>query len=83
MHQVRIEMEFSTGRRLAEVAAALRDLEGVRLLRTPRLGETVALVTVDSTDPDYVEIVRELCWEFDPAAVQRAIEVEGSEQLSA
>lgn len=75
MCQVTLGMELSNGPVVPLVAAAVKSIDGARLMRVPAIAPLFVEITIDTEDPDVVEIVRELCWDVDPAAAQQGVTV--------
>ncbi len=70
MHRVTLTMELSGEDAYVAVEQALSAMDSVTLARLP---QHQILVTIDTDDPDLVDIVREIAWEYDPAAVQQSL----------
>jgi hypothetical protein len=66
-------MELSSDDAYVSVAQALEAMPNVTLSREPGEGGAHITVTIDTDDPDLVDIVREIAWEYDPAAVQHSL----------
>ena len=66
-----LHLQMSSDDAFAIVAMALDTMSDVQV-EVPRWdAERMLQVTVEAEDPDVVDIVRALTWEFDPLAVQR------------
>ncbi|MEO6605746.1 MAG: hypothetical protein ABIN55_09040 [Aeromicrobium sp.] len=65
-----LTMELSSDDAFTAVELALTAMANVSLKRLP--GRNVD-VRIDTDDPDLVDIVREIAWEYDPAAVQHSL----------
>ncbi len=72
MHRVTLTMELSGDNAYVAVEQALSAMANVTLARLP---EHQITVTIETDDPDLVDIVREIAWEYDPAAVQQSLEL--------
>lgn len=72
MHRVTLTMELSGDDAYFAVEQALSAIANVTLTRLP---EHQISVTIETDDPDLVDIVREIAWEYDPAAVQHSLEL--------
>lgn len=72
MHRVTLTMELSGADAYIAVEQALSAMANVTLARLP---ERQLVVTIETDDPDLVDIVREIAWEYDPAAVQQSLEL--------
>lgn len=70
MHRVTLTMELSSDDAFTAVELALTAMTNVSLKRLP--GRKID-VTMETDDPDLVDIVREIAWEYDPAAVQHSL----------
>ena len=70
MHRVTLTMELSSDGAYIAVEQALSAMANVSLAR--HAGCEID-VMIDTDDPDLVEIVREIAWEYDPAAVQHSL----------
>ena len=73
MHQVVIDMEMSSVAALTTVAAALSSMDHVTLENPASTQGCHLLVVIQTDDPDMVDIVREIAWEYDPGAVQHSL----------
>lgn len=73
MHQVVLNMEMSSSDAYAVVTDALRAIPQVTLESPPWSQGCHLTVTIETDDPDVVDIVREVAWEYDPAAVQHSL----------
>ena len=72
MHRVTLTMELSSADAYVAVEQALSAMANVTLVRLP---DHQISVTIETDDPDLVDIVREIAWEYDPAAVQQSLEL--------
>lgn len=72
MHRVTLTMELSSPDAYVAVEQALSAMDNVTLARLQ--GRQIS-VTIETDDPDQVDIVREIAWEYDPAAVQQSLEL--------
>ncbi len=70
MHQVTLTMELSNDDAYVAVEQALSAMSNVTLKRLPRRQLDVV---IETDDPDLVDIVREITWEYDPGAVQQSL----------
>ncbi len=70
MHRVTLTMELSGEDAYTAVEQALSAMDNVTIARLP---QRQILVTIDTDDPDLVDIVREIAWEYDPTAVQQSL----------
>ncbi len=70
MHRVTLTMELSSDDAYTAVEQALSVMANVSLVQ---LAGRKIDVTIDTDDPDLVDIVREIAWEYDPAAVQHSL----------
>jgi hypothetical protein len=76
MHRVTLGMELSSDDAYVYVEQALATIPNVTLTRTTGESEpNNILVTIDTDDPDLVDIVREIAWEYDPTAVQHSLQL--------
>lgn len=73
MDIVTLVMEMSSDQMLSTVVAALREMPGVSLGDPGWTGSRRLVVAVDASDPDTVDIVREIIWELDALATQHAV----------
>lgn len=73
MHRVTLSMELSSNDAYVSVAQALDAMANVTLTRAAGDSGPHITVTIDTDDPDLVDIVREIAWEYDPAAVQHSL----------
>ena len=73
MHRVTLDMELSSDDAYVSVEQALDAMPNVALARTPGDRGPHITVTIDTDDPDLVDIVREIAWEYDPTAVQHSL----------
>lgn len=65
-------LELSSDEAYLSVEPALSVLSEVSLERLP---DHRLIVTIETDDPDVVDIVRELAWEYDPTAVQHSLQL--------
>lgn len=72
MDAVTLVMQMSCPNALATVVTALREMPGVVVRNTGGTDRRELLITVSSDDADLVDIVREIVWQFDELATQRA-----------
>ena len=72
MHRVTLTMELSGADAYTAIELALSAMANVSLTRLP---QQQISVTIETDDPDLVDIVREIAWEYDPAAVQHSLEL--------
>ncbi len=72
MHRVTLMFELSSDDAYISVEPALSVLSEVTLERLPNHQLNV---TIETDDPDVVDIVRELAWEYDPEAVQHSLQL--------
>lgn len=72
MHRVTLMLELSSDDAYISVEPALSVLSEVSLQRLP---DRQLNVTIETDDPDVVDIVRELAWEYDPGAVQHSLQL--------
>lgn len=75
MHRVTLGMELSSDDAYFNVEQALETIPNVTLTRTPGERGPHITVTIDTDDPDLVDIVREIAWEYDPTAVQHSLQL--------
>ena len=73
MHRVILDMELSSDDACVSVQHALDAMPRVSLERRGGERGPHLTVTIDTDDPDLVDIVREIAWEYDPAAVQHSL----------
>lgn len=73
MHQVTLDMQMSSDDAFATVITALDALPDVGLGTPSPRAERHLMVTINTDDPDVVEIVREITWQFDPLAIQHSL----------
>jgi hypothetical protein len=73
MQRVVLNMELSSADAFAIVEDALRSMSNVTLESPPWSQGRHLTVNIDTDDPDVVEIVREITWEYDPEAVQHSL----------
>jgi hypothetical protein len=66
-------MELSSDDAYVSVAQALEAMPNVTLARVSGESARQITVTIDTDDPDLVDIVREIAWEYDPTAVQHSL----------
>ena len=72
MHRVTLTMELSSDEAYFAVEQALSVLAEVTLERLP---QQHLYVMIETDDPDLVDIVRELAWEYDPSAIQQSLQL--------
>ena len=72
MDAVTLVMQMSCPDALATVVTALREMPGVVVRTSDATDRRELLITVSSDDADLVDIVREIVWQFDELATQRA-----------
>ncbi|MGA8986874.1 hypothetical protein [Aeromicrobium sp.] len=73
MHRVVLNMQMSSDEAFTTVSLALGALPDVTI-DAPGWGDNRHLiVTIDSDDPDVVDIVREITWQFDALAIQLSL----------
>ena len=70
MHRVTLTMELSSAEAYVAVEQALGAMADVTLERLP---DHHLNVTIETDDPDLVDIAREITWEYDPTAVQHSL----------
>jgi hypothetical protein len=70
MHRVTLTMELSSKDAFTNVEHALSAIAHVTLERLPKKH---IQMTIETDDPDLVDIVREIAWEYDPAAIQQSL----------
>lgn len=75
MHRVTLDMELSCDDAYVSVEQALTAIPNVTLTRAPGDRGPHINVTIDTDDPDLVDIVREIAWEYDPTAVQHSLQL--------
>lgn len=73
MHRVTLDMELSSDDACLSVEQALQTMAHVNLRRVAGDRGPHLTVTIDTDDPDLVDIVREIAWEYDPTAVQHSL----------
>jgi hypothetical protein len=73
MHRIVLNMEMSSVEAFDIVSEALRSMANVTLESPPWSQGRHLTVTMDSDDPDVIDIVREITWEYDPDAVQHSV----------
>jgi hypothetical protein len=75
MHRVTLGMELSSDDAYVSVEQALAAMPNVTLACTAGERGPNITVTIDTDDPDLVDIVREIAWEYDPTAVQYSLQL--------
>ncbi|MCW2800231.1 MAG: hypothetical protein JWQ70_1703 [Aeromicrobium sp.] len=75
MHRVTLDMELSSEDAYVSVEQALAEMPNVALTRVAGDRGPHISVTIDTDDPDLVDIVREIAWEYDPTAVQHSLQL--------
>lgn len=75
MHRVTLGMELSSDDAYVSVEQALAAMPNVTLGRTTGERGPNITVTIETDDPDLVDIVREIAWEYDPTAVQHSLQL--------
>lgn len=75
MTEIVLEMEFSSDERQDVVVEALTGMPGVSVAAQPWDRGRRRSISIETDDPDQVDIVREIAWQFDPDAVQHALHV--------
>lgn len=73
MHQVTLDMQMSSDDAFATVVMALDAIPHVGLDSPSWIAERHLMVTIQTDDPDVVDIVREITWQFDPLAIQHSL----------
>ncbi|MFI5425809.1 hypothetical protein [Aeromicrobium sp. UC242_57] len=73
MHQVTLDMQMSSDDALATVVTALHAIPDVGLDAPGQAVDRHLMVTIVTDDPDVVDIVREITWQFDPLAIQHSL----------
>lgn len=73
MPRVTLDLQMSSDDALTTVVTALQAIPDVTVSAGTLIGERHVTVTVQSDDPDAVEIVREITWQFDPLAIQHSL----------
>jgi hypothetical protein len=68
-------MELSSDDAYVSVQQALDAMPNVTLTRVAGDHRPHISVTIDTDDPDLVDIVREIAWEYDPTAVQHSLQL--------
>lgn len=71
METVTLVMQMSTDDGWATVVTALQEMPGVELRSAAPTTSRELHITVGTDDPDLVDIVREIVWQFDELATQR------------
>lgn len=73
MHQVTLDMQMSSDDAYATVVTALHAIPDVDLESPSWIADRHLMVTIQTDDPDVVDIVREITWQFDPLAIQHSL----------
>ena len=78
MQRVTLDLQMSSDDALATVRTALHAIPGVTFGTPEPVGDRHLAVTVVTDDPDLVEIVREITWQFDPLAIQHSVQLDAA-----
>lgn len=78
MFKVTLIMLMSSENAWATVVTALHDMPGVDLSPPRWTHDRELMVTIESHDPDVVDIVREITWQFDPLAIQNSMRLDAA-----
>lgn len=73
MHRVTLDMQMSSDDAFNTVVNALGAMPDVGLDAPSSTADRHLMVTIQTDDPDVVEIVREITWQFDPLAIQHSL----------
>lgn len=76
MHQVTLDMQMSSDDAFDTVVTALHAIPDVGLDTPSWIEERHLMVTIHTDDPDVVDIVREITWQFDPLAIQHSLHLD-------
>ena len=73
MRTATLVMQMSSDDLLATVVTALHAMPAVCLGAPAWTRSRELIITVETSDPDMVEIVQEIVWEYDALAVQHSL----------
>ena len=73
MHRVVLNMQMSSDEAFSTVSLALGALPDVTTDAPSWNSNRHLIVTIESDDPDVVDIVREVTWQFDALAIQHSL----------
>jgi len=75
MTTVTLVMQMSSDDALATVVTALHAMPDVSLGAPGWTTHRQLVITISTVDPDTVDIVREIIWQFDPLAMQHSVDL--------
>ncbi len=73
MQTVTIVMQMSSDDALATVVTALHEMPAVFVGTPGRSVFRQLVITIETNDPDMIDIVREIVWQFDGLAIQQSV----------
>jgi hypothetical protein len=77
MHRVVLNMQMSSDEAYATVRTALGAIPDITIDAPGWDHNRHLVVTIESDDPDAVDIVREITWQFDALAIQHSLHLAG------
>jgi hypothetical protein len=78
MFKVTLIMLMSSEDAWATVVTGLHGIPGVELSPPRWTHDRELVVSIESHDPDLVDIVREITWQFDPLAIQSSMHLDAA-----
>lgn len=76
MQTATLVMQMSTDDALATVVTALHAMPSITIAAPAWTTYLQLVITIDTADPDTVDIVREIIWQFDPMASQHSVHLD-------
>ncbi len=73
MHRVVLNMQMSSDDAFATVSTALGAIPDITIDAPGWNNNRHLVVTIQTDDPDIVDIVREITWQFDALAIQHSL----------
>ncbi len=73
MQTATVVMQMSSEDALATVVTALEALAPVTVDAPPWATYRQLVITIETSDPDMIDIVREIVWQFDGLAIQHSV----------
>lgn len=73
MHRVVLNMQMSSADAFSTVSLALGAIPDITVDAPGWNNNRHLVVTIESDDPDVVDIVREITWQFDALAIQHSL----------
>ena len=73
MHRVVLNMQMSSDDAITTVSTALGAIPDITIDAPDRYNNRHLVVTIETEDPDVIDIVREITWQFDALAIQHSL----------